>query len=361
MKRILFSCLLLTACASAPPDDSQVKTHRTAITASGTCGTPDNSTLSYGGGPVIHGTFNVYLIYYGNFSDVAPVNILNNLVSNIGGSPYWAINTSYGATNSVRLGGALVTGTYSQGTDLDEGNIAAVIQQAINDGRFPVDTNGLYVVVGDPNVTAHTGSWPWYQHYCSDFCGYHDHGSISNADLKFAFIGDPRQCQAQGMGNVCACTNINQSPNYSPAGDTMASVLAHEMDETATDPDENAWVSGNYENADHCVYTYGATQTAANGSVYNITLGGKQYLIQQNLTRTGVCGMSCSDGGLTFCSGNCVNTANDITNCGGCGNICPADYTCSGGSCQPPAGCPPGTNSCCGGDICARVCPRQCP
>ena len=38
-------------------------------------------------------------------------------------------------------------------------------------------------------------------------------------------------------------------------------------------------------------------------------------------------GTPCS-GGLTFCSGACVNFQNDHSNCGTCGNACAAIQTC---------------------------------
>ena len=63
----------------------------------------------------------------------------------------------------------------------------------------------------------------------------------------------------------------------------MASIIAHELEESVTDPNLNAWYdnAGN-ENADKCAWTFGATSAASNGSRYNVTLGGHQYLIQQN-------------------------------------------------------------------------------
>ena len=75
----------------------------------------------------------------------------------------------------------------------------------------------------------------------------------------------------------------------------MASIVAHEMEEAISDPDLNAWYDrrGN-ENADKCAWTFGTMSTAANGSKYNITLGGTHFLIQQNWVNAGAgsCAMS---------------------------------------------------------------------
>jgi hypothetical protein len=48
------------------------------------------------------------------------------------------------------------------------------------------------------------------------------------------------------------------------------------------------------ENADKCAWTFGTESTAGNGSKYNITLGGQNYLIQQNWVNAngGSCAMS---------------------------------------------------------------------
>ena len=47
----------------------------------------------------------------------------------------------------------------------------------------------------------------------------------------------------------------------------MASIIAHELEEAATDPDLNAWYdSRGDENADKCAWTFGTTYTAANGA-----------------------------------------------------------------------------------------------
>lgn len=77
------------------------------------------------------------------------------------------------------------------------------------------------------------------------------------------------------------------SPNSNPGADGMASIIAHEAEEAATDPELNAWYdSRGAENADKCAWTYGATSKAGNGSLYNLALNGKNYYIQQNWSAT---------------------------------------------------------------------------
>jgi hypothetical protein len=56
---------------------------------------------------------------------------------------------------------------------------------------------------------------------------------------RFGFIGSPlpclNACTAQGASNVLA------TPNYNAEADGMASIIAHELSESATDPLINAW------------------------------------------------------------------------------------------------------------------------
>lgn len=63
----------------------------------------------------------------------------------------------------------------------------------------------------------------------------------------------------------------------------MASVITHELEETVTDPNLNAWYDtlGN-ENADKCAWTFGTTYTVSNDSLANMKLGSRDYLIQRN-------------------------------------------------------------------------------
>jgi hypothetical protein len=68
----------------------------------------------------------------------------------------------------------------------------------------------------------------------------------------------------------------------------MISVVAHELEEANTDPDLNAWYdSSGAENADKCAWTFGSAQTRlSTGAYYNMTIGGKNFLIQRNLSAT---------------------------------------------------------------------------
>ncbi|HEX7530831.1 MAG TPA: hypothetical protein VF333_06795, partial [Pyrinomonadaceae bacterium] len=65
--------------------------------------------------------------------------------------------------------------------------------------------------------------------------------------------------------------------------DGMASIIAHELEEAVSDPNLNAWYdSRGAENADKCAWTFGTTFTTSNGALANMTMGGRNWLIQRN-------------------------------------------------------------------------------
>ncbi len=231
--------------------------------------------IAYHGGPVMLGTTNVYYIWYGNWSNNTATTILTNFASSIGGSPYYNINTTYYNGSGTRLSNAVhyagaTNDNYSQSATLTNAGVQAVVSNAITSGALPKDPNGVYFVLTSKDVAESSG-------FCTQYCGWHTHSLIGGTDIKFAFVGNPDRCPS-------ACSvQTTTSPNNNPGADGMASVIAHELEEAATDTQLNAWYdSRGYENADKCAWTFGTTSQASNGSLYNMTLGGSQYLIQQN-------------------------------------------------------------------------------
>ena len=230
--------------------------------------------IRYHGGPLVLGTTGVYYIWYGNWSGNTAVTILTDLAGHIGGSPYFNINTTYyngsntHVSNSVAYRGS-TTDSYSHGTSLSDSAVQAVVSSAITSGRLPKDTNAVYFVLTSADVTESSG-------FCTQYCGWHTHGTISGSDIKYSFVGNPDRC-------LSACAFQTVGPNGNAGADGMASIIAHELEEAVTDPDLNAWYdSRGAENADKCAWTFGTMFTAPNGSKYNMTLGSRNYLIQRN-------------------------------------------------------------------------------
>jgi hypothetical protein len=235
--------------------------------------------IVYHGGPVILGTTNAYYIWYGNWSGNTATTILTDLASSIGGSPYFNINTTYYNGSNQHVSNAVILAkstndSYSQGTALSDSAIQAVVASAISSNRLPKDANAVYFVLTSADVNATSG-------FCTQYCGWHTHGTIAGSDIKYSFVGNPDRCPS-------ACSAQPTGPNGNAGADGMASIIAHELEEAVTDPDLNAWYDRRgYENADKCAWTFGTTSTAPNGALYNMTLGSRNYLIQQNWVNAG--------------------------------------------------------------------------
>jgi hypothetical protein len=229
--------------------------------------------ISYHGGPVVTGGNKIYYIWYGNWSGNSAPTILTDLASHIGGSPYFNINTTYyngsnvHVANSVTYAGSTSV-AYPNGTSLSDSAIQSVVSNAISSGALPKDTGAVYFVLTSSDVTASSG-------FCTQYCGWHTHGTISGSDIKYAFVGNPDRCPS-------SCEEQTSSPNGNAGADGMASIIAHELEEETTDPDLNAWYdTRGAENADKCAWTFGSTYSAG-GGLGNMRLGSRDYLIQQN-------------------------------------------------------------------------------
>ncbi len=247
---------------------------------------PGSNGITYHGGPLILGTTHAYYIWYGNWTGNTATTILSNFASAIGGSPYYNINTTYTDGSKTAVSNAVLlmagaTDSYSQGAALTDANIKTIVSNAITSGALPADSNAVYFVLTSTDVTETSG-------FCTQYCGWHTHGTIAGLDIKYSFVGNPDQCPS-------ACAAQTVSPNGNAGADGMASVIVHELEEAVTDPDLNAWYDKQgMENADKCAWKFGTTYTTANGSLANMNLGGKDYLIQQNWVNAagGYCALS---------------------------------------------------------------------
>ena len=233
------------------------------------------------------GTPNIYLIWYGNWTNgthasdsQTTVNLVNSFLNGLNGSGYMRINSTYGdnsgnVTGNLRIGGSFFD-TGSHGTSFNDSGLQAIVSNAAN--TLGHDSNGVYLVLTSSNVNETSG-------FCTQYCGFHTHATLGGVDIKYAFVGNPDRCPS-------GCEAQTTSPNNDSGGDGMISVITHETEETITDPDLNAWFdSSGQEDADKCNFRFGPTSTASNGSKFNQTFGGHNWLIQMEWenSRTGGC------------------------------------------------------------------------
>lgn len=247
------------------------------------------------GGPVMSGAPNIHLIWYGNWNQTngsdtpAGQAIVRDFMFGAGGSNYMAINKGYTGSGGTQVTGNLGTTQetnfgYISGQRakrLRDSDIQSIVTTYINSHGGP-QSNAVYFVLTSSDVNETSG-------FCTQYCGWHTHATIGGTDVKYSFVGNANRCL-----NSCAIQTT--SPNSNPGVDGMVSVVAHELEETLSDPDLNAWFdSAGAENADKCAWTFGHAQSVApNGSSYNITLpaaagGTRNFLIQRNLSVNSVC------------------------------------------------------------------------
>jgi Phosphate-induced protein 1 conserved region len=239
--------------------------------------------ICYHGGPVLSGTPTIYVIWYGNWTkgpggsdNTQGQNVVNNFLGSLSPTPYEHIVTTY-STNGFTISGSVNIGksgadTGSLGNSLNDGNIQTIVANQISSGALPKDTNGLYMVLTSSDVNETTG-------FCTQYCGWHTHGTIAGSDIKYAFVGNPDRCPS-------SCSE-QQAPNGYAGADGMVSIIAHEQEEAISDPDLNAWYDRQgAENADKCAWTFG-TINGPSGAEYNVTMGGHNYLIQRNWVNAG--------------------------------------------------------------------------
>jgi hypothetical protein len=285
---------------SGPPTIIRHRPNRLESTAPTAGSTSPTSAIKYAGGALIPNPV-MYLIWYGNWnqgngSDTpAGQKIVQDFANSIGGSDYYNINQTY-STNGYKILGEVTFGgessdSYSRGSRLKDSDILKIINTAITGAKLPYDPNGVYFVLTSSDVNETSG-------FCRLYCGWHTAGNSTVGHVRYSFVGNANRCL-----NGCAAQTTG--PNGNAGVDGMISVIAHELEEAATDADpRSGWTdSGGAENADKCAWTFGNTYRTSNGAYANVNLGGRDYLIQRNLAH----GVSGSAGIGDYCVMSYVN------------------------------------------------------
>jgi hypothetical protein len=261
------------------PNDQAQAGSGYAPTFGSTSALSQRNKLSYHGGPVF-GTPTVYVIWYGNWAqsngtdNASGQQIVRDFFSAIGGSPYFKINDTYigsatAISGNVTWSGKEANAAYSYGTVLSDANIQSIVADAINGGSLPSDTNGIYFVMTSSDVNESSG-------FCTQYCGWHTHGTIGGKSIAYAYIGNAARC-------ITSCAAQSTSPNGNAGVDGMISVSAHELEEATTDTNAGWYARSGSENGDDCAWTFGATYQTSNGSYANMKLGTRDFLIQRNV------------------------------------------------------------------------------
>lgn len=264
--------------------------------------------ITYHGGPVLQAATNVAAVYWAaapvynggpaagtNGSGSGDGSLVGSFLRNIGGSAYFGINSSYTNGSGLAINNIVnYTQFYANnvnvpaaGASVSDAQMIAALQAAFNAGKLTYDASTLYAIFSAGTVNLGGG-------FGTSYCAYHTHGTVTIGGVAKTVL---YAAMPYNYAYPSACTSGLAAANgtLDPGADYEVNTLIHEIEETTTDMMGNAWYDRRgYENADKCAWTWGTVQTASNGGKYNITVGGLNYLVQQNWKNTGSggCGLT---------------------------------------------------------------------
>ena len=159
------------------------------------------------------------------------------------------------------------------------------------------DPNGIYIVVPSYTVSKQMPQ------FLVNWCGWHSYFSSGSKKIKYAVIGNPRTGTTDVSSYHCSALTGASASSGDPyrgatvsgnaAVDSMASVIAHEIEEAASDPVFTGYYvnSGSYsgdENADICAWYFPSVNYVSSSTKpYNVTMNTRNYLLQGNFPRLG--------------------------------------------------------------------------
>jgi hypothetical protein len=278
--------------------------------------------IRYWGGGVIHEQ-DVASIYYSpttiyprgprpgsNGKGDEDRSLVGYFLNNLGESAYWNINSTYYDIVGREKNFVQNSMDYSRfwapnvnapnpGGVVSPDDMVYLIETAFANKTLKYDPNTLYVVFTGPGVNLGGGFSRTDLQYCAWHSGYwfEDGGPIVQFaampyDADFNPAHPSNNVNPDGTVSHYICTYLTKGSNGDLGADATVSALAHEIEENATDPVSltvEPYFAGWYdiygdENGDKCAYRYGPT-LAFNGLDYwNMTIGRKSFLVQQNWT-----------------------------------------------------------------------------
>jgi len=255
--------------------------------------------IFYGGGPIMSGATNVYVVFYGDWP-AASINIINGYLQHLGGTLFYNVTSTYSDTTGAHVQNIVnynpvtnsIHDNYSSGKTLVDADVQTIVANAIAGGLLPNDeANGVYFVLTAVDVAESLDLNGQNFAFCTSMCGYHAPSKtiVTDEIIKYSFVGNPAQCPHACDANIHAFLfNDTNTPNGDVGGDGAVNVIFHELSETVSDPHvtlpDGAWgdlVTG--ESGDQCAWMFGTTHLAPNGSHFNETINKTHYLIQQLL------------------------------------------------------------------------------
>ena len=262
-------------------------------------GSSGNTGIFYHGGPVLQTGPKVVAVYwaadpiYQNGPAAGTIgagssdgSLVGYFLSNLGGSPYFNINTTYtdGSGNKIQNAvnytafWANNTNVPANGQSVSDADMLAMLQSGLDSGALTYDAGTVYAIFTAGTVNLGGG-------FGTQYCAYHAWGSVTVGGVARTII---YAAMPYDFAFPTACSNGTASPNGDPGADAEVNTLAHETEETTTDMLGTAWFDRRgFENADKCAWKFGTTYTTANGGTANMKIGAKDFLVQMNWVNAG--------------------------------------------------------------------------
>jgi hypothetical protein len=267
--------------------------------------------LSNHGGMVMHSA-TAFLVFWLPSGSTAPSSQYERLLSryfyDAGATPYFGLlgqycDSSGCPANSLSLGGTWVdTGNSyphagTQNDPVQDGDIHDEINRAIsanngNNNAWAPSNSRIYLVYTAPNINSclDSGTCTFSTPHFGGFCAYHSHYGTGFLGLgqeviyaNMPYDGALGGCDISGVpaSGPNAGSNVAASPNNDLAADSEISVTSHELFESVTDPNGDAWYGDSSlsdEIGDLCNFFLGPTINA-DGS--NVALHFDEFAVQQ--------------------------------------------------------------------------------
>jgi len=263
------------------------------------------SKMLYHNGPVLTGTQNIYMIWYGcwagncgSMGDAQTMALVDQFMILIGNSPYAQINSTYTdasgqpAASAFIFGGDVIDSSYSRGVELALADLTSIISDKVNNFLLPLDQHGIYVIVSSADIASSATG------FCTPSAPpYHATGIVNGVPVNYIYLGHPKRCPSVAGPQF---SPSGPTPNNTYAGDVLVSNFVHALNGIVTNPRGNGWYDRyGLENADKCQDalgnpSFGPTYVTANGAPANVRIGVHDFLIQQNWVndRKARCAMS---------------------------------------------------------------------
>lgn len=262
---------------------------------------PDE-VLPYGGGPVLHSN-RTHLIFWdpagsGLSFDPGYVSLIETFLIDVADASHSTTNlyalsgqytdSSGPAAYDSTYGGALVatdplppngctepasTGPPGWTVCLTDAQLESEIEHVIDVNGLPRTNHDIYFLVtpdGFGSCTDASSSICALGGHATGYCGYHSETADGVLYAVIPYNAVSGHCQSD-----------NPRPNSSTADPTI-STIAHEHNETVTDPEGNAWIDalGN-EEADLCLTDFGPPLGSPGDTEWNESIHGGHFYIQE--------------------------------------------------------------------------------